>query len=70
MLATDALTPAVVQEIIDTHVGNYTTFQAAMDGVRAQGMHNAAHLMNLGCAVSEVGSCKYNNHQLLGICQA
>ncbi|KAK7688337.1 hypothetical protein QCA50_008709 [Cerrena zonata] len=44
-LATSAFTPEEVHFIITNFVGNYTDFQAYMDGVRAEGMHNAAHLM-------------------------
>ncbi|KAG9083366.1 hypothetical protein FRC06_004564 [Ceratobasidium sp. 370] len=45
MRATDAFTPSAVKAVVDGSKGNFTDFAYKMDGVRAQGMHNAAHLM-------------------------
>jgi tyrosinase len=52
-LATAAFTPSEIEFITTHFTGNYTDFQAYMDGVtsengRAEGMHNAAHLMMEG----------------------
>lgn len=30
---------------INSYHGNYTAFQASIDGIRAEGLHNAAHLV-------------------------
>ena len=45
LYATDTFTPAKIDEIVNGFLGDYVGFAAHMDGVRAQGMHNAAHLM-------------------------
>ncbi|KAG8698039.1 hypothetical protein FRC09_007472 [Ceratobasidium sp. 395] len=45
LLATDTLTPEKVQAVVKGTPGNYTAMAYAIDGIRAQGMHNAAHLM-------------------------
>ncbi|KAH7339062.1 Di-copper centre-containing protein [Rhizoctonia solani] len=45
LLASDTFTPAKIDEIVNGFPGDYVGFAAHMDGVRAQGMHNAAHLM-------------------------
>ncbi|CCO36484.1 hypothetical protein BN14_10620 [Rhizoctonia solani AG-1 IB] len=45
MLASSTFTPAKITEIVTGFVGDFVGFAAHMDGVRAQGMHNAAHLM-------------------------
>ncbi|KAG9074023.1 hypothetical protein FS749_014464 [Ceratobasidium sp. UAMH 11750] len=45
MPATDAFTARAVKAVVDGAKGNFTDFAYRMDGVRAQGMHNAAHLM-------------------------
>ncbi|KAG8732279.1 hypothetical protein FRC11_014696, partial [Ceratobasidium sp. 423] len=45
LLATDTFTPAKIDEIVTGFPGDFVGFAAHMDGVRAQGMHNAAHLM-------------------------
>ncbi|QRW09348.1 tyrosinase [Ceratobasidium sp. AG-Ba] len=44
MKATDAFTPTQVHNITHSFPGNFVGFAAYMDGWRAQGMHNAAHL--------------------------
>lgn len=43
--AVDAFTPAEVSYIINNFSGDFVEFAAYLDGKRAQGMHNAAHLM-------------------------
>ncbi|QRV80542.1 tyrosinase [Ceratobasidium sp. AG-Ba] len=48
MPATAAFTPAKVDELVGGSAGDYKNFQYMMDGVSAQGMHNAAHLMMRG----------------------
>ncbi|KAG9122128.1 hypothetical protein FRC07_001630 [Ceratobasidium sp. 392] len=45
--ASSAFTPAEVQHIITHFPGDYFHFAYYMDGVSAQGMHNAAHLQFL-----------------------
>ncbi|KAG8791499.1 hypothetical protein FRC12_009030 [Ceratobasidium sp. 428] len=45
MPATDSFTPEALQKVVKGSRGNYTDFAYNIDGVRAQGMHNAAHLM-------------------------
>ncbi|KAB5590425.1 Tyrosinase tyrosinase: common central domain containing protein [Ceratobasidium theobromae] len=45
MPATDAFTPEAIKSIVNGSKGNYTDFAYKIDGVRAQGPHNAAHLM-------------------------
>ncbi|CAE6448973.1 unnamed protein product [Rhizoctonia solani] len=45
LYAYETFTPAKIDEIVNGFVGDYVGFAAHMDGVRAQGMHNAAHLM-------------------------
>ncbi|KAF8684695.1 Di-copper centre-containing protein [Rhizoctonia solani] len=45
LLAADTFTPAKITEIVNGFSGDFIGFAAHMDGVRAQGMHNAAHLM-------------------------
>jgi tyrosinase len=45
ILASSTFTPAKITEIVTGFVGDFVGFAAHMDGVRAQGMHNAAHLM-------------------------
>ncbi|CEL59050.1 hypothetical protein RSOLAG1IB_09037 [Rhizoctonia solani AG-1 IB] len=45
VLACSTITPAKISEIVTGFMGDYVEFAAHMDGVRAQGMHNAAHLM-------------------------
>ena len=50
--AVTAFTPDQVKYIITHFVGNYTKFQSYMDGFRAEGMHNAAHLMLQGWVVA------------------
>jgi len=37
-------TPKEWNKLVTGHTGNYTAFQYAVDGVRAEGLHNAAHL--------------------------
>jgi hypothetical protein len=39
------ITPEEVMKLVDGSAGNYTDFAYKLDGVRAQGPHNAAHLM-------------------------
>ncbi|QRV80544.1 tyrosinase [Ceratobasidium sp. AG-Ba] len=48
MTAATTFAPERVEELIAGSAGNYTDFQSKMDGDRAQGMHNAAHLMMQG----------------------
>ncbi|KAF8602083.1 Di-copper centre-containing protein [Ceratobasidium sp. AG-I] len=43
--ATEAFTPKAIANIVKGSKGNYTDFAYMIDGVRAQGPHNAAHLM-------------------------
>lgn len=43
--ATDSFTGAAIEEIVSGSAGNFTDFAYKIDGVRAQGPHNAAHLM-------------------------
>ena len=38
-------TPKEWKKLVTGYVGNYTAFQYAVDGVRAEGLHNAAHLV-------------------------
>ncbi|KAG9079785.1 hypothetical protein FS749_008244 [Ceratobasidium sp. UAMH 11750] len=45
--ASDAFTPAEMSYIENNFSGDFVSFAAYMDGVRAQGMHNAAHLQFL-----------------------
>lgn len=45
MPATDAFTPKAIETIVNGSRGNYTDFAYKIDGARAQGPHNAAHLM-------------------------
>ncbi|KAB5590038.1 hypothetical protein CTheo_6533 [Ceratobasidium theobromae] len=45
MPATDALSPEAIEGLVDGSAGNYTDFGYKLDGERAQGPHNAAHLM-------------------------
>ncbi|KAG8733898.1 hypothetical protein FRC12_018712 [Ceratobasidium sp. 428] len=42
--ATDAFTPSEVAYVINNFSGDFEGFAAYIDGVTAQGMHNAAHL--------------------------
>ncbi|QRV95097.1 tyrosinase [Ceratobasidium sp. AG-Ba] len=48
MSASMAFMPEKIDELVMGSAGNYTDFQYKMDGERAQGMHNAAHLMMQG----------------------
>lgn len=43
--AVEAFTPTEVKYIINNFSGDFVGFAAYLDGQRAQGMHNAAHLM-------------------------
>ncbi|KAJ1302867.1 hypothetical protein OPQ81_003167 [Rhizoctonia solani] len=45
LLASATFTPAKIDEIVNGFPGDFVGFTAHMDGERAQGMHNAAHLM-------------------------
>ncbi|CAE6388132.1 unnamed protein product [Rhizoctonia solani] len=45
MNATQPLAPESMENIVDGSAGNYTDFAYKLDGVTAQGPHNAAHLM-------------------------
>ncbi|CUA78410.1 hypothetical protein RSOLAG22IIIB_07063 [Rhizoctonia solani] len=45
LYATETFTPAKLDEIMNGFRGDYARFAAHVGGVRAQGMHNAAHLM-------------------------
>ncbi|QRW22377.1 tyrosinase [Rhizoctonia solani] len=48
LAAPNVLAPDNINAIINGSVGNYTDFAFKIDGVRAQGPHNAAHLMMPG----------------------
>ncbi|CAE6488706.1 unnamed protein product [Rhizoctonia solani] len=48
LAAPDVLTPENIDSIVAGSVGNFTDFAFKIDGVRAQGPHNAAHLMMPG----------------------
>lgn len=39
-------TPAEWKKIVTSFTGNYTAFQAYIDGFRAEGLHNAAHIVS------------------------
>ncbi|KAG9120719.1 hypothetical protein FRC07_003667, partial [Ceratobasidium sp. 392] len=45
MSANTTFTPKAVRKVVDGSKGNFTDFAYKIDGKRAQGMHNAAHLM-------------------------
>ncbi|CUA78420.1 hypothetical protein RSOLAG22IIIB_07073 [Rhizoctonia solani] len=45
LAAPDVLAPGNIDSIVYGSVGNFTDFAYKLDGVRAQGPHNAAHLM-------------------------
>ncbi|CCO37850.1 hypothetical protein BN14_12010 [Rhizoctonia solani AG-1 IB] len=45
LAAPDVLTPGKIEAIVNGSPGNFTNFAYELDGVRAQGPHNAAHLM-------------------------
>ncbi|KAG8791500.1 hypothetical protein FRC12_009031 [Ceratobasidium sp. 428] len=45
LLATATFTPEKVRAVVKGTPGNYTAMAYAIDGIRAQGMHNAAHIM-------------------------
>ncbi|KAG8775288.1 hypothetical protein FRC12_001563 [Ceratobasidium sp. 428] len=63
--ATDTFTPSVLEAIVSGSVGNYTDFAYKIDGVRAQGMHNAAHLMmggDMSNPLVSPGDCLFYLH--------
>ncbi|QRV95102.1 tyrosinase [Ceratobasidium sp. AG-Ba] len=43
--STESLTPQAIRAIVDGSAGNFTDFAYKIDGVRAQGPHNSAHIM-------------------------
>jgi hypothetical protein len=45
MHATQPFAPEALENIVEGSVGNFTDFAYKIDGVTAQGPHNAAHLM-------------------------
>ncbi|KAB5590455.1 Tyrosinase tyrosinase: common central domain containing protein [Ceratobasidium theobromae] len=45
MIAMEAFNPEAIESIIDGSKGNFTDFAYKVDGARAQGPHNAVHLM-------------------------
>ena len=69
-LAVTAISPEEVKFITTNFVGNYSEFQAYMDGVRAQGMHNAAHLMMEGyvffCSFTILGLIRHSDMSDIG----
>ncbi|CAE7097944.1 unnamed protein product [Rhizoctonia solani] len=48
LAAPDVLTPENIDKLVYGSVGNFTDFAYKLDGARAQGPHNAAHLMMPG----------------------
>ncbi|KAG9108527.1 hypothetical protein FRC07_008434 [Ceratobasidium sp. 392] len=52
MVATDTATPQAINTLVESFEGDFNAFAAAVEGPRAQGLHNAMHL-SLGGDMSD-----------------
>ncbi|KAG9125328.1 hypothetical protein FRC07_008066 [Ceratobasidium sp. 392] len=55
-LANETCTAAEMNRIIDSYEGDFDAFGTAIEGPRAQGVHNGVHLMIGGCALFDLRS--------------